>query len=319
VKQIIGMETFIKQSKRHNFNDPAKAMFRFEGGAAGDTVFFERFCINPGTLSPITATVVSDATAAHLGDSRMSPSAVRCRTTMIIGYNNEPGAGPVFFDDVVGLVRFDQPQKAWMRHYNTEGAFSSSPAQYHTNNNGGTLWILGLKTEKRPTIIETTKAVRRRSSEATSTHPRTSRRPIPAGRPRSPRSFVTDFASVVFLRRTGRHRGPEYYNLRLGDAARHRRQPRRASAPLRARQRAIGCRCTPARTVSDSMGRAHRGSSRHGGVADPTTRATVRTGLNGIVLISEQFVQSLGQMAAFAGGAAFAMLPCRDAGRHSTH
>jgi hypothetical protein len=60
------------------------------------------------------------------------------------------GKGDIFLDDFCGRLELEQPgQSAWCRQLNTE----------HTGtmlrNNGGKLWILGMKTEKIGTIIET--------------------------------------------------------------------------------------------------------------------------------------------------------------------
>lgn len=68
-----------------------------------------------------------------------------------IGMNVEgQGSGDIFLDDFCGRLDLNQPgQSAWCRQLNTE----------HTGtmcrNNGGKLWILGMKTEKIGTIIET--------------------------------------------------------------------------------------------------------------------------------------------------------------------
>jgi hypothetical protein len=68
-----------------------------------------------------------------------------------IGFGVEGrGSGDLFLDDFCGTLNLHQPgQSAWCRQLNTE----------HTGtmlrNNGGRLWILGMKTEKIGTIIET--------------------------------------------------------------------------------------------------------------------------------------------------------------------
>lgn len=71
-----------------------------------------------------------------------------------IGMNVEgQGSGDIFLDDFCGRLDLNHPgQSAWCRQLNTE----------HTGtmcrNNGGKLWILGMKTEKIGTIIETVNA-----------------------------------------------------------------------------------------------------------------------------------------------------------------
>jgi len=59
------------------------------------------------------------------------------------------GAGTVFLEDVVGRwFRFGD-QTVWARQFNPEGDGT------HVVNDGGTLWILGLKTEGGGTLVET--------------------------------------------------------------------------------------------------------------------------------------------------------------------
>ena len=60
------------------------------------------------------------------------------------------GAGDIFLDDFCGNLNLHQPgQSAWCRQLNTEHNGTM------LRNNGGRLWILGMKTEKIGTIIET--------------------------------------------------------------------------------------------------------------------------------------------------------------------
>ncbi|MFN0075801.1 MAG: glycosyl hydrolase family 28-related protein [Prosthecobacter sp.] len=68
-----------------------------------------------------------------------------------IGMNVEgEGSGDIFLDDFCGRLNLNQPgQSAWCRQLNTEHSGTMC------RNNGGKLWILGMKTEKIGTIIET--------------------------------------------------------------------------------------------------------------------------------------------------------------------
>lgn len=68
-----------------------------------------------------------------------------------IGFQVEGrGSGDIFLDDHCGRLNLDQPgQSAWCRQLNTE--YDGTMCR----NNGGKLWILGMKTEKIGTIIET--------------------------------------------------------------------------------------------------------------------------------------------------------------------
>ncbi len=61
------------------------------------------------------------------------------------------GSGPLFLEDVcVGTVRLGQGQEVWARQLNCEAG-----DQTKVINDGGTLWIQGLKTEERGTICQT--------------------------------------------------------------------------------------------------------------------------------------------------------------------
>jgi hypothetical protein len=65
-----------------------------------------------------------------------------------MGYDNT-GSGDLYIEDVcMDPVRI-KGQKVWARQFNVERKGT------HILNDGGTLWILGLKTENSGTIIET--------------------------------------------------------------------------------------------------------------------------------------------------------------------
>jgi len=68
-----------------------------------------------------------------------------------IGFDVEGhGSGDIFVDDLCGQLNLNQPgQSAWCRQLNVEHQGTMC------RNNGGRLWILGMKTEKIGTIIET--------------------------------------------------------------------------------------------------------------------------------------------------------------------
>ncbi len=69
----------------------------------------------------------------------------------VIGFNVEGhGSGDIFLDDFCGRMNLNaKGQSAWCRQLNTEHDGTMC------RNNGGRLWILGMKTEKIGTIIET--------------------------------------------------------------------------------------------------------------------------------------------------------------------
>lgn len=64
-------------------------------------------------------------------------------------YHNRPGAGPAFIENMVGGRFYFTGQNVWARQFNqeTEGL--------HIANDGGRLWVLGLKTERGGTLVRT--------------------------------------------------------------------------------------------------------------------------------------------------------------------
>jgi hypothetical protein len=66
-------------------------------------------------------------------------------------YEDRPGAGDVWFDDVqLDHIRFTAGQRIWARQLNTEGD------DLHLDNIGSQLWVMGIKTERKGTVIRTT-------------------------------------------------------------------------------------------------------------------------------------------------------------------
>ncbi|HEY9847590.1 MAG TPA: glycosyl hydrolase family 28-related protein, partial [Candidatus Caenarcaniphilales bacterium] len=155
VKHIIGMESVLGPAW-DSFSDTNNPLpfLRFESGTA-DAVIVER--LNFGKLhsaSPSPGVVWVE---------HASPKTLVLRDVQLGGenkmvYRNTLGAGELFLENVVGgKWRFDYPQNVWARHLNTE------VNDLKIRNNGGKLWILGIKTEnlgentnRTPTVIETT-------------------------------------------------------------------------------------------------------------------------------------------------------------------
>lgn len=66
-------------------------------------------------------------------------------------YTSEPGAGPLYLEDVeLGSFTVQPNQQVWARQLNVETDTTK------ITNNGGRLWVLGLKTEQGGTVIATT-------------------------------------------------------------------------------------------------------------------------------------------------------------------
>ncbi len=66
------------------------------------------------------------------------------------GYTDTAQAGKLFLEDVgTGPFNINYPHQVWARQLNVEGSYPK------VNNQSGTLWILGLKTEGKDTVITT--------------------------------------------------------------------------------------------------------------------------------------------------------------------
>jgi hypothetical protein len=68
-------------------------------------------------------------------------------------YQDFPKSGKLFLEDVGIGLRIDYPHQVWARQLNVE---TLDAARTKIENKGGTLWILGLKTEGRGSVINTT-------------------------------------------------------------------------------------------------------------------------------------------------------------------
>ncbi len=128
VRKVLGLRSCI-QSPKGETVDP---LIRFEGGGA-DAVVLEHLRL---------AGVVEHGSAKALALRHVGHK----------GYRNTPrGTGKLFVDDAMGRgIRIEHPQKVWGRQINAE--FGIEPL---ITNRGGTLWVLGLKTEGKMTCIET--------------------------------------------------------------------------------------------------------------------------------------------------------------------
>jgi hypothetical protein len=74
----------------------------------------------------------------------------------VVKYTSAPGAGTLFLEDVEMLQPFvvQAAQKVWARQLNDEVSGTK------VSNSGGTLWVLGLKTEGPGTVIDTSQGGR---------------------------------------------------------------------------------------------------------------------------------------------------------------
>ncbi|WP_414584581.1 glycosyl hydrolase family 28-related protein [Scytonema sp. PCC 10023] len=131
-------------------NNP-KPFFRIEDGAAPD-VTIEHVSINNITPNASPALIgFEHATSRTLFLKDMSCCSWRTTDQKYV-FRNMPGAGKLFIENIAGETwRFEHPQQVWARQLNTEGRNKKIV------NNGGKLWVLGLKTEggNVNTVLET--------------------------------------------------------------------------------------------------------------------------------------------------------------------
>lgn len=116
----------------------AKPVFRFEAGAA-PVVVIERLTtdFSGGPFFFLE----------HAAPRTLVLSSAMINFQGAASYRNAPGAGPLFIEDVVGGDWHFTKQQVWARQFNVENEGT------HVTNDGGTLWVLGLKTERGGTLI----------------------------------------------------------------------------------------------------------------------------------------------------------------------
>lgn len=133
VRRIIGMYSYLVPEEPLNSQDAP--FFQFDGGSAG-TVVLEGLQIGFGVKKAY-------------GFRDNSAQTVVLSEILGNGYRNDLRAGPLFLQDVAAGPFAFSGQSVWARQLNqeTEGT--------HITNEGGRLWILGLKTERGGTLIET--------------------------------------------------------------------------------------------------------------------------------------------------------------------
>ncbi|WP_009632915.1 glycosyl hydrolase family 28-related protein [Synechocystis sp. PCC 7509] len=128
VRKFLGMQASLTKKKGFKGN----TLIRFEGNSTNPTIL-EHLRIGG---------IVEHA----------SPQTLAMRHIDIGGYRNTSnGTGKLFVEDAIGSpYQINSPQKVWARQLNAE--FGKVPL---VQNHGGTVWILGMKTEGKVTAIET--------------------------------------------------------------------------------------------------------------------------------------------------------------------
>jgi len=128
VRKIIGMQSSLQKQKGFKGDE----LIRFEGGSSEGTILEH----------------------LRLGGAieHSSSKSLTIRHADIGGYHNTlSGKGKLFLEDVIGApYQIKGSQKVWARQLNAEFGKVSL-----IKNDGGTVWILGLKTEGKVTAIET--------------------------------------------------------------------------------------------------------------------------------------------------------------------
>ncbi len=136
VRRIIGLESSLEVI--NPLKSQTSSVFRFEKGNQ-DVVVLERFATSFGNLP-------------YIWFEHASPKTLVLKNIAINSaksYRNTAGSGRLFIEDVVGGDWVFNQQQVWARQLNPENEGTKIV------NNGGNLWILGLKTEKVGTVVET--------------------------------------------------------------------------------------------------------------------------------------------------------------------
>jgi hypothetical protein len=142
IRKLMGMESTLLYGGMGSSASQPFVAFRLESGNA-DAVITEDFNFNGFSAGVITFEQASARTLV-IKDWEISG--------VITPYRSTPGAGRLFIENVpVGVWQFNHPQNIWARQLNPESG------NLKIQNNGANLWILGLKTEKPSTVIQTTK------------------------------------------------------------------------------------------------------------------------------------------------------------------
>ncbi|MBA4064990.1 MAG: endopolygalacturonase [Isosphaera sp.] len=135
-RRLVGTEGQIALTR----DFPAAPVIRIEDGD-GDCVVIER--LRGGYEQ------APDVRFEHATKRALVLRNVTCGNSKVGAYRNAAGAGPLFLDDVVGGGFVFTRQEVYARQLNVENE------GVKVRNDGGTLWVLGLKTERAGTLIET--------------------------------------------------------------------------------------------------------------------------------------------------------------------
>ena len=154
VRRILGMQSVIDINPNTAFSDPAhpQAIFRFEAGAL-PVVILERMNFYHSTVDyPFNGGICIE----HASPKTLVLRDIDMMSDPKYFYRNTSGAGNLFIENVASIAAYDfeYPQAVWARQLNPESVNVGSGPLIHLN--GGSLWILGLKTEGARTVLEMT-------------------------------------------------------------------------------------------------------------------------------------------------------------------
>jgi hypothetical protein len=133
VRRILGMAAYLIPDEPVNSQDAP--YFRIEDGTA-KVVVLERISSGFGGKK-------------IYGIQNNTARTVVLRDSEFYAYRNQAGAGALFVENVVAGTFTFTGQTVWARQLNQESEGT------HITNAGGTLWILGLKTERGGTLVAT--------------------------------------------------------------------------------------------------------------------------------------------------------------------
>jgi hypothetical protein len=153
VQAIYGFNSYLQPTlDGGDFTDPniPTPLLEFTGGTAGTVTITDLEVRNRD--SPVPVNIVGLVHAAP-------DSTLVVKRSMISGtsvdYLNRPGAGDFFIEDAAISVMHIIGQRVWARQLNAE-LEASIKAPFKVENNGGTIWILGMKTEHHLGLVRTT-------------------------------------------------------------------------------------------------------------------------------------------------------------------
>lgn len=131
VKKIIGFESFINLNQ-----SDSKAIFSIEEDSK-DPLIVEGLLFNNTTISRVSPRTL---VMKHVKFNKQN------------NLNDDRKSGKLFLEDVQMNLQVHKNQQVWARQLNSETLFEG---ETKIINSGGKLWILGLKTEGKGTVIET--------------------------------------------------------------------------------------------------------------------------------------------------------------------